>query len=195
VNPYLFIFGYETPRQLINNKAHGWDDEDSTTIFIKANDEAEALFWGREIAKWFVAELYRKEGGPSGFDWLDAGYAHSIENQDAFNREDLEKVLTVNVGEYPAFDSLYVANHNTCPSCNSSEVIPIMYGKPSPENVDSVSKGKIKLGGGVLSDNSPNKYCKACHHSWLDKTDPAWVAGERMRHRLRNFRESKNNKS
>lgn len=49
-----------------------------------------------------------------------------------------------------------------CPKCGSLEVVPIVYGLPSPEGMEEETKGKIFLGGCLVGDRDPQKHCKAC---------------------------------
>ena len=39
-----------------------------------------------------------------------------------------------------------------CPKCGSSNVIPVVYGYPSPEGFAAAARGEIKLGGCVVGD-------------------------------------------
>ena len=49
-----------------------------------------------------------------------------------------------------------------CPSCGSSNSIPIVYGKPSSEAMKKAEKGEIVLGGCIVRPDR-NKYrCKDC---------------------------------
>jgi hypothetical protein len=49
-----------------------------------------------------------------------------------------------------------------CPKCGSLDIVPILYGLPGPEMMDSAEKGRIELGGCCVTDNDPQKRCKAC---------------------------------
>ena len=51
----------------------------------------------------------------------------------------------------------------TCPSCQSTNVVAIMYGLPSPEGFAKVQRGERELGGCCLSADDPMWVCKACH--------------------------------
>lgn len=98
-NRYLYIFGYETPRQRENNAAHGWDDEDSASVFILARTEQEALEWGHAISKIFVSALF--DGRNTAWDesrfaaWVDHDYAEH------YSAEQLRAIPTVRYGEHP----------------------------------------------------------------------------------------------
>lgn len=98
---YMFCFGYETPTQHDNNSAHGWDDSDSSAVFIECDTADEALDWGCEIAERFVARLWAARGEPAP-SWKSAGFAYWIESDaeriEAGRRAALN---TVRPGEFP----------------------------------------------------------------------------------------------
>jgi hypothetical protein len=62
----------------------------------------------------------------------------------------------------------------TCPVCGSHDVVPIMYGLPSPEAEEDAMNGKVVLGGCVVEENSPTLYCKSCEHNWYDESYRQW---------------------
>lgn len=48
-----------------------------------------------------------------------------------------------------------------CPVCKSDKnSIPVVYGKPSSLGIERAEKGEIKLGGCIVSQDSPKHYCK-----------------------------------
>ena len=48
-----------------------------------------------------------------------------------------------------------------CPVCKSDKnSIPVVYGKPSAAGIERAEKGRIKLGGCVVGQDSPKHYCK-----------------------------------
>jgi len=52
-----------------------------------------------------------------------------------------------------------------CPTCGSSEVVPIAYGLPGAEMWDAAKEGRIRLGGCVVpsSDEWDDRWaCPAC---------------------------------
>ncbi len=52
-------------------------------------------------------------------------------------------------------------NEKTCPVCQKhDEVIPIIYGEPRKRLFKDSLKGKVRLGGCVISDCDPNWFCK-----------------------------------
>ena len=53
-----------------------------------------------------------------------------------------------------------------CPRCHSDEVVPILYGMPSPEVVEEPRAGRVKLGGCVTWPEAPDWHCVACGHEW-----------------------------
>ena len=56
-----------------------------------------------------------------------------------------------------------------CPRCESPEVIRIIYGLPADreEAMKADREGKIKLGGCIVGEESPNFTCKSCGKEWL----------------------------
>lgn len=54
----------------------------------------------------------------------------------------------------------------TCPECGSADVVPIVYGLPSPELIEEAKRGEVSLGGCCLTGNDPQWFCKACEHEW-----------------------------
>ena len=55
-----------------------------------------------------------------------------------------------------------------CPSCESGDVIPIVYGMPGLELRDQADAGKVALGGCCISENDPEWHCKQCSHEWRE---------------------------
>ena len=57
--------------------------------------------------------------------------------------------------------------NRSCPKCSSvKDVIPIGYGYPDVEMREDGRAGKVHLGGCIISDDSPEWYCKACRYEW-----------------------------
>jgi hypothetical protein len=53
-----------------------------------------------------------------------------------------------------------------CPKCQSKEVVKIIYGYPTHKLFEEARAEKVKLGGCVISSDSPNYACKSCRHEW-----------------------------
>lgn len=96
----LFRFAYQTPGQAERNAEHGWDDEDSTGVWIASASEDEATRWGRTIAEQFVSSLFAQSG--NGYPWTSDGFAHWIEDDSAVLATACDLPL-VTVGEMPDF--------------------------------------------------------------------------------------------
>jgi len=47
-----------------------------------------------------------------------------------------------------------------CPIGHTDEIIPILYGLPSEKAIKKADKGKIYLGGCIITECSPSWYCK-----------------------------------
>lgn len=87
---YLFRFGYETPDQLISNARGGWDDQDSSWVFVEAASKRDAAVLGRAFADLYVLRLFKYDNPLSetkgdAYVWSEAGYAEWIE-------EDLQEI-------------------------------------------------------------------------------------------------------
>jgi hypothetical protein len=60
-----------------------------------------------------------------------------------------------------------------CPQCQSPDIIPIAYGLPSEELLESAQRGEVHLGGCVMFMHPmADQYCKTCEFSWYDINDP-----------------------
>tara|TARA_Y100001970_G_C14242543_1_gene865813 strand:- start:4040 stop:4249 length:210 start_codon:yes stop_codon:yes gene_type:complete len=57
-----------------------------------------------------------------------------------------------------------------CPKCNSTNIVPIVYGYPGPKMIQDSDEGKIYLGGCEIKVKAPNRYCNDCEDEW-NKTD------------------------
>jgi len=53
-----------------------------------------------------------------------------------------------------------------CPFCGKRHTIPIQYGMPTHEAFLDEQVGKIKLGGCIISEDNPSRYCKDCHKTF-----------------------------
>lgn len=55
-----------------------------------------------------------------------------------------------------------------CPNCKSYNIIPVVYGYPSPEAFDEAENGNIKLGGDeiLIGMCRPDLFCKDCKTEW-----------------------------
>jgi hypothetical protein len=48
-----------------------------------------------------------------------------------------------------------------CPYCRENdEVIPILYGFPTPEGFEKAERGEVYIGGCVIMGGQPRYYCK-----------------------------------
>ena len=50
-----------------------------------------------------------------------------------------------------------------CPFCGKRHTVEILYGMPSYEAFLDEKLGKIKLGGCIIMDGNPSRYCKDCY--------------------------------
>ncbi len=57
-------------------------------------------------------------------------------------------------------------NKQSCPKCQSKNVIPIMYGDPTLETLEKSAAGKLAIGGCCVNDQSPKWHCQDCEHEF-----------------------------
>ncbi|MFC0014134.1 MULTISPECIES: hypothetical protein [Allobacillus] len=57
-------------------------------------------------------------------------------------------------------------NYRKCPACDSTDVIPIVYGEPDSYLAMESDEGKVLLGGCVVMPNSPEYHCRICDNEW-----------------------------
>ena len=53
------------------------------------------------------------------------------------------------------------SNIRSCPECGG-DLVPIVWGFPSPQLLEKAERGEVSLGGCVLPINNPNYHCKKC---------------------------------
>jgi len=59
-----------------------------------------------------------------------------------------------------------VAPKINCPKCKSEECVPIAYGFPSERLLERSKKGTVILGGCMVPNNPPTRFCKICKNRW-----------------------------
>ena len=106
---YLFRFAYCTPTQWKANDEHGWDDESSSAVFVKADSREEALRWGEVVAEHFVSMIFAKDNSmQSAPSWKDSGFAYWIEEfpESVYSLDRLGQIPAVEHGELPDLQAL-----------------------------------------------------------------------------------------
>lgn len=53
-----------------------------------------------------------------------------------------------------------------CPKCGAENTVPISYGFPVLDMIESYHKGELELGGCCVTNDSPCWYCKDCKNRW-----------------------------
>jgi hypothetical protein len=61
-----------------------------------------------------------------------------------------------------AMDSTRRGADRRCGICGSPEVVPVLYGYPSPQAFEDAAAGRIALGGCVIFEGRTVECCKAC---------------------------------
>lgn len=54
-----------------------------------------------------------------------------------------------------------------CPRCKQGLGMPIAYGMPVLDMMESAELGEVVLGGCCIDPDSPTHRCKACGHEWI----------------------------
>ncbi len=81
MDEYLYRFGFEFPAQRLANDKYGWDDEDSYSFFVEAENPERALEWAREVSEAFCHYMYRESGWTRALpSWKADAFAHWIED-------------------------------------------------------------------------------------------------------------------
>jgi hypothetical protein len=105
VKRFLYRFGFEGPVEWEENQRHGWDGESSDAFWVIADNEEEALAWGREVSEVMVREFFERSGWEEKVipSWKEAGYAHWIEDPPGpeFTNDLLASLLVVEQGKMP----------------------------------------------------------------------------------------------
>lgn len=57
--------------------------------------------------------------------------------------------------------------YKKCFICGSLDVAKIIYGYPTVDALKKQAEGKIKLGGCVISEASPQYHCNECEKEWI----------------------------
>jgi len=55
-----------------------------------------------------------------------------------------------------------------CPECGCEAVIPVIYGMPAAITVAAEKEGRLRLGGIMMSEDSPDWVCRECGCEWVD---------------------------
>jgi len=53
-----------------------------------------------------------------------------------------------------------------CPECGSELVLEIVFGLPTDDAMEEAERGRIALGGCLVSDDDPEWRCKSCGYEW-----------------------------
>lgn len=104
--PFLFVFGFEGPKERLANERDGTDFESSYALWIAAKSADDALLWGRQVAGELVRRLFER-AGVLGVSWADEDFASSISNDPV----ELERartegpIPTIQAGQMPDFSA------------------------------------------------------------------------------------------
>jgi len=100
---FLYRFGFEGPVEWEENQRHGWDGESSDAFWVIADNQEEALAWGREVSEAMVHEFFKRSGWEEKVipSWKEAGYANWVEDPPSpeFTNDLLASLLVVEKGK------------------------------------------------------------------------------------------------
>jgi hypothetical protein len=63
----------------------------------------------------------------------------------------------------------------TCPFCDSTDTVPIVYGLPGRELEQAAGRGELVLGGCLVSFDAPDRACRSCGGDWQTGVLPGWL--------------------
>jgi hypothetical protein len=63
----------------------------------------------------------------------------------------------------------------TCPYCDSTDTVPIVYGLPGRELEQAARRGELVLGGCLVSFDAPDRACRSCGGDWQTGVLPGWL--------------------
>ncbi|MGD9525537.1 MAG: hypothetical protein AB7V44_01980 [Pseudonocardia sp.] len=66
------------------------------------------------------------------------------------------------------------APRETCPRCTRVLGIPIEYGLPDEELRAEAERGEVAIGGCIVRDGAPDRYCTGCGYEWVRGPLPRW---------------------
>jgi hypothetical protein len=79
-------------------------------------------------------------------DWFESN------EQNPFRKENLNNIM----------------QPNCCPKCNSTDIIPVVYGLPAQGMREAQDRGEVLCGGCVVGNDSPTQHCNTCEHRWKE---------------------------
>lgn len=53
-----------------------------------------------------------------------------------------------------------------CPQCGQNAGVSIIYGYPTRRLFRQAERGRVALGGCIVSNDDPDRQCLQCHHRW-----------------------------
>lgn len=69
-------------------------------------------------------------------------------------------------------DEIRIPAERVCPRCEQTDVVPVVFGLPSPETFELAERGFVALGGCLLDPEPADFVCRSCGHAWGDVERP-----------------------
>ena len=79
-----------------------------------------------------------------------------------------------------------------CPKCDSTDIVPIVYGYPGPELMEDSALRKVELGGCVLEEGAPDRHCNDCEYQWMTTDNYSPEIHEKYEDESKRYKECKN---
>lgn len=101
---FLFSFGFETPDEERVNNETGSDYESSCSLYIVAENEKQAISWGKEVSENLLHFLYAKKNRE--YSWEKHNFSFGIEKEPEKNHPPLylKALKVIHFGKYEDFD-------------------------------------------------------------------------------------------
>jgi hypothetical protein len=142
---------------------HGpWDHLADRLVYVTWEDHC--IIRGFDWPSWKdEGKRYLAPGGVEGADLETCRKLLTvIVRQDRF----VDGSLSGHIGEGLASRIVRRIAELVCPSCGAGTVVPILYGRPSPETFERARLGEVALGGCCVDRNSPKWRCRGCGHEF-----------------------------
>jgi hypothetical protein len=102
----VYGFSYETPRQYINNRRQGWDDEDFMEIVVESDTDQEALEWGQTVATELMRILYESCNESIQYRWNPIDYVNELISTHNYTPDQIAQVPQVRYGEHLNYEQV-----------------------------------------------------------------------------------------
>ena len=104
---FLYLFAYQTPKELYHRKRYGvGGGQDTMAFFVMADNKEAALAWGEKLAQKYVDVLFANPDVQDKIMEKIRRYQGWIADVQEWEAWQLEKIITVREGDYPDITAL-----------------------------------------------------------------------------------------